>query len=53
MKKDYEKRMVYRVWYGPKFENEAFFTDITAAQIFAMKINAPLNKYKWKMLIER
>lgn len=52
MKKDYESKMVYRVWYGDGIKKEAFFTEKEAAEGFAKLVNGNLNIYKWEMLIE-
>ena len=47
-----ETKMVYRVWYGPHIEKEAFFTEKEAAEGFAKLVNGRLNVYKWQMQIE-
>lgn len=52
MKKSYEQKTVYRVWYGKNIENEAFFTEKEAAEGFAKAVNGHLNIYLWEMHIE-
>lgn len=53
MKKSYEQKMVYRVWYGERIEKEAFFTEKETAEWFAKAVNGHLNIYKWEMQIEK
>lgn len=52
MERTWESKMVYRVWYGPHIEHEAFFTEKKAAEDFAKLVNGRLNVYKWEMQIE-
>ena len=51
MKKSYEKKMVYRVWYSG--HNEAFFTEKETAEEFAKMVNGFMNVYKWEIQIEK
>ena len=50
--KKFEKKMVYRVWYGPRIEKEAFFTEKDAAEAFAKLVGGNMNAYRWEMQIE-
>lgn len=52
MDKNYETKMVYRVWYGKNIEKEAFFTEKESAEAFSQLMNGHMNIYKWEMLIE-
>lgn len=52
MKKSYEQKTVYRVWYGEHIENEAFFTEKEAAKKFAKAVDGHMNIYLWEMQIE-
>ena len=51
--KEWEQKIVYRVWYGEQIEHEAFFTVKRDAQEFAEKVNGHLNKWLWEMKIEK
>lgn len=52
IKKSYEKKMVYRVWYGDGMGKEAFFTEKETAEGFVRLVNGRMNQYKWEMQIE-
>lgn len=53
MEKNYEQKIVYRVWYGKNIENEAFFTEKEAAKKFAETVDGNMNMYLWEMQIEK
>lgn len=48
----YEKKMVYRVWYGSDVRKEAFFTLKEDAEAFAKMVDGIINYYKWEIMIE-
>lgn len=53
MKKEFDTKMVYRVWYGRNCEMEAFFTDKETAEAFAKTVDGHLNRWTWEMKIEK
>ncbi len=51
---EYTLKIVYRVWYTVENEDrEAFFTNKSDAENFALSVAGILNKWSWKMLIEK
>lgn len=51
---EYTLKYVYRVWYAVENEDrEAFFTNKADAEEFALTVAGIVNKWVWKMLIEK
>ena len=55
MNENYNRKMVYRVWYGlgGGIEKEAFFTDKESAKKFSEEVNGSMNVWRWEMWIEK
>lgn len=54
MEKQYDTKYVYRVWYWIAGETrEAFFTNKEDAKEFCELTGGQLNKWSWKMKIEK